>query len=99
MIYELLDWGAENALSRRDLAAITGLTDREVRRLVARERKRGLPIVTNTDRGGFYLPESPEELVRFIRSMRHRAMETVAAANAMERTLLEALGQERIDGW
>lgn len=100
MIYELLDWGAENALSRRDLVAITGLTDREVRRVVARERKRGLPIVTNTERGGgYYLPEGPEELARFIRSLRHRAVETAAAAAAMEATLMEALGQETIGGW
>lgn len=99
MIYELLSWGQENALSRRDLADITGLTDREVRRTVARERKRGLPIVSDPERGGYYLPASPEDLARFIRSMRHRAVETMAAANAMDETLLEALGQQRIGGW
>ena len=40
-IYDLLPVGAEYAISRRQLSAITGIPDRQLRRRIAEERRAG----------------------------------------------------------
>lgn len=97
-ILDLIPVGAENAVSRRDLCAITGLEDRALRQLVHRERKAGHQILTNMESGGYYRPKHSQDTVRFIRSMRRRATETLAVADAVERALMDETGQIRIGG-
>lgn len=97
-ILDLIPVGAENAVSRRDLCAITGLEDRALRQLVHKERKAGHQILTNMESGGYYRPEHSQDTVRFIRSMRRRAAETLAVADAVEAALSEEIGQIRIGG-
>lgn len=97
-ILDLIPVGAENAVSRRDLCAITGLEDRALRQLVHRERKAGHQILTNMESGGYYRPEHSLDTVRFIKSMRRRAAETLAVADAVECSLMNEVGQSRLDG-
>lgn len=40
-VADLLHPGAENAVPRRDLMALTGLSDRELRLMIEAERRRG----------------------------------------------------------
>lgn len=70
----LLLCGAENAISRRDLMALTGYKDRELRLLIEAERRQGIPILSDCV-GGYYLPASEEERQRCVRSLRRRAAE------------------------
>lgn len=99
MIHELLLPGVENAIPKKRLVALTALTDRELRKQVAKERRDGRPILTNTESGGFYLPSCPAETMAFVRSMRRRAKETAAIARAVERTLMQETGQQEMAGW
>ena len=44
-IYRLLSQGASRAVGRRYLANLTGLRERDLRRLIERERRAGIPIL------------------------------------------------------
>lgn len=80
----LLHPGAENAIPRRDLMALTGCTDRELRRMIEAERRLGVPILSDCI-GGYFLPGSQPEKDRCVRSLRRRAKEIEATATAIER--------------
>ena len=71
-IYRLLSQGANRAVGRRYLANLTGLRERDLRRLIEKERRAGIPILSN-DRDGYYLPADAEEVRKFLKSMYHRA--------------------------
>lgn len=91
-IYDILPEGQENAVSRRQLMAMTGLSDRRLRRHIAAERRAGLLILSSTEKGGGYFRHTPgnaEELRRFIISMVNRGAETFAALRAAREALAE----------
>lgn len=97
-LIDLIPIGAANAITKAQLRKITGLNDRAVRFLMHQARMEGKQILTNTKYGGYYFPESPQETVHFIRSMRHRASEVQAVADAVERSLMDEVGQTIIGG-
>ena len=82
MIYELLGRGAENGRRLMELAAITNLPPRTVRRHIQQERHAGAPICTD-NKHGYYLPATEAEREHCVRSMRHRAREIYATAAAI----------------
>lgn len=97
-IFDFVPEGAENAISRQDLMLATGLSDRELRHKVHLERRTGYQILTNCETSGYYRPTNPEDSMRFVRSMRHRAAETSAVADAIEASVMEEIGQTKIGG-
>ena len=82
-IADLLLSGRENALSRRELEAITGLDGRTVRLMIERERRAGIPICAD-NATGYYLPSTEDEKAACVRSLRHRAGEIMKTARAIE---------------
>lgn len=82
-ISDFLSTGQVNAVNLHYLQGITGLPGREIRRMIQRERLRGVPICADNV-AGYYLPANDFEKMRCARSMRHRAAEIDAAANAVE---------------
>ena len=80
-IAALLPHGEQNAVGLKQLAAWTGWDEREVRRAIQRERMAGVPILSGD---GYFLPESEEERIRCVRSLRHRAGQIMAVAAAIE---------------
>lgn len=82
-IAALLLPGACNAVPLRQLATLTGRDERDVRRAIRKERMAGVPILAD-NRSGYFLPGSPEERAGCVRSMRHRAGQILAAADAIE---------------
>lgn len=83
LIADLLLCGAENAISRRDLMALTGYKDRELRLLIEAERRQGIPILSDCV-GGYFLPASEAERQQCVRSLRRRAKEIENTATAIE---------------
>ncbi len=81
-ISRFLAQGQENAVSLRQLEALTGYDGRTVRLMIQRERLKGTPILAD-NQSGYYLPATPEEKDRCVRSMRHRAMEILRTAEAV----------------
>ena len=82
-VSDLLLHGAENAVPRRDLMALTGCTDRELRRLIEAEGRLGTPILSDCI-GGYFLPGDSAERERCVRSLRRRAGEIMETARAIE---------------
>lgn len=83
-ISSLLGVGQGEAIPRRDIERLTGLDGRMVRLIIERERRRGIPIVSD-NKTGYYLASDSSEAHRFARSMRHRAGEILLTADAIER--------------
>lgn len=82
-IADLLLPGAENAVPRRDLMALTGCTDRELRRQIESERRQGIPILSDCLHG-YFLPGDEAERDRCVKSLRRRAGEIIETAAAIE---------------
>ena len=82
-IADLLHPGAGNAIPRRDLMALTGLSDRELRLMIEAERRQGIPILSDNIHG-YFLPGDSAERDRCVRSLRRRAKEIEVTAAAIE---------------
>lgn len=76
----------------RELVAMTGMNERLVRLKIQQERKAGKLILSN-NRDGYFLPECPEDVRRFARSMSRRAAEIAGVARAAEAALAALLTQ------
>ena len=96
-IFSLLQTGAENGVTLRELVALTGMNERLVRLKIQQERKAGKLILSN-NRDGYFLPERPEDVQRFARSMSRRAAEIASIARAAESALADMSGQECLEG-
>lgn len=97
-ISDLLHSGAENGTTLRELVALTGMNERAVRLKIQQERKSGKLILSNS-KDGYFLPENPEDVQRFARSMSRRAAEIAGVARAAESALADMTGQECLEGW
>lgn len=83
MIAEYLRSGQGNAVPLRHLVKLTGFDSRTVRRLIANERRQGVPILSDCTTG-YYLAANDQERAAFVRSMRQRAREILRAADGVE---------------
>ena len=75
--------GSENGLHLQDLVRLTGEDQRTVRKMIHEERRRGVPILSDNI-SGYFLPSSQQEREACVQSLRHRAKEILAAAEAIE---------------
>ena len=82
-IADLLLPGRENAIPRRELERLTGLDGRTVRLMIERERREGSPILAD-NATGYYLPATEHKRAARVYSMRHRAVEILETAKAIE---------------
>ena len=83
-IAALVPIGSSRAISLRRLAEMAGLSERETRRTIQRERLRGIPICSD-NLTGYYLAADDAEREQFVKSMRHRARQILRAARAVEK--------------
>lgn len=76
MISDLLDTGAENARTGREICKLLNITNRELTQKIERERRAGSPICASVSTPyGYYLAASQEEMLSYCRSLHHRAGE------------------------
>lgn len=87
----LLHTGKENAVTARDLAAITGHSIREITAQIARERQAGAVILSSGK--GYFLPASTEEILHFVRAMDSRAKQIFLASKSAKSMLAKVPGQ------
>ena len=94
MVYEILKVGERNALSPNYLRAALGFTsNRAVQKQIEHERKQGKVILSSTQPpGGYYLPETKQEIRRFIRTLENRGSKTLDALNGA-RALLNSFDE------
>ena len=74
MIFELLGYGKDAALTASELSQLTGLPERRVTRLIERERRAGTPICASSGSAckGYYLASTPDELEQYTRALNRR---------------------------
>ena len=82
-VSELLNRGRENAVPLRHLKKLMETDGRTVRLMIQQERLSGMPICAD-NLTGYYLPANEAEKAAFVRSMRHRAVEIMKTAKAIE---------------
>lgn len=94
-IEEYIPFGKENAISRKDLAALTGLGDRTMRRKIARAR-RNHPILNLQDGEGYYRPTIAEylEAKAFYKQEEHRAKMIFWSIFGLRKWLKEVGGED-----
>ena len=101
VISRILCTSKENALTAHEIRRILDLrSERDVTALVERERQQHVPICATCDsaRPGYYLPETPEELEHYNMSLHSRIKNIQKTLAALEMTLDEWTGQQRVDG-
>lgn len=79
--------GRENSISRDKLVSMTGINDRTIRDTIADLRASGVPIISNTQEGGYYLPSTKDEAQEYIESMESRAKKIFISAKATKQWL------------
>ena len=91
MITEHLATGKHNAIKAQDLADMLGCSKREIISTVQMERRQGKPICVNLDRanGGYYLPDTPDDLEHTCNILRKRAGELYATRKPLLKALKE----------
>ena len=85
MIYEILQEGAENATTGREICEKLDLNIRELQAGIRRERKQGRAICASTGHGnkaGYFIPTNQGEMRRYCNSLMHRAGEIFATRKA-----------------
>ncbi len=83
-ISEFLPCGQSNAVPLRQLQTLTNLDGRTIRRMIERERRNGVPILSD-NQTGYFLAENDDERDTFVKSMLHRANEIRLTAAAIEK--------------
>lgn len=99
-ISSVLLQGRENAITGAEIRRILALKDgRDVTVIVERERRGGVPICATCDsnKPGYYMPETPGELETYCRSLRRRIAHVAQTLDAMEKALDDWTGQQRLD--
>lgn len=97
MIYEILKVGEKNALSPDYLRATLGMkSNRAVQKQIEYERRQGKVILSSTQSpGGYFLPESKQEIRRFIKTLENRGSKTLDALDGARKQLEEFKKAER----
>ncbi len=73
------------AVPMRYLKRVLKMDSRAIRQMIERERRSGTAIVSN-NATGYYLAADEHEKSRFVRSMKHRAAQIIATAEAVEQS-------------
>lgn len=81
-IQNVLKHGVENAVSGEYLCAYYGIEDRALRSFLHYARTNGVPVLSSTKHGGYYLPKDQQEAQEFIKAQSNRAKACFASVKA-----------------
>lgn len=88
-IVQLIPVGKANAVTREELHRITGLGDRDIRKLIEAARDEGATIINDSDGKGYYLADDAAQIRRQIITNRNRAMSILRQQKGLKRRLRE----------
>lgn len=88
-IFKYIPHGKENAVTRAQLCRMTGLPDRQNRKLIELAQRRGCIILNDQDGKGYYTTTDPDVLIRYYRQERGRALSTLRKLTPLRRRLRE----------
>lgn len=88
MIYELLDYGRENARPGRELAEFFNCGIRQITGQIEKERREGRPICATMGKDpGYYLAADDAELNDYCDRLKGRALELLKTRQALIKIL------------
>lgn len=90
MLKEMIPFGRENAIPRRDLAEKLSMSDREMRKAIEQTRREGMFIICRPDGRGYYRSNDLGELKAQYDQDKRRALSILARMKEMRRTLKAA---------
>lgn len=96
-ILEYIPYGRENAVKRRYLRELLGVSDRDMRRLLSEARKE-VVILNLQDGEGYYRPTNREELYSYILQEKARAEKILKTINVAVREYNSIEGQTTLIG-
>jgi hypothetical protein len=71
-LLNLIPYGKENAISRKDLSKLTGWDDRRVRDEIKRLMRNGERILSSSSAKGYWRSDDPDEIERFLKESDNR---------------------------
>jgi hypothetical protein len=95
MIVDLLPRGKENAISTEALLQASGATSvRELRKMVANERKAGEIIASSNS--GYFMPADLKEIEEFVRTLDSKARSIMVALQSARKLLKTAVDEDQM---
>lgn len=82
--------GRDHGIKARDLARVTGVTERQLRTLISALREQGIAICA-TPETGYFMAVTPEELSESCKFLHDRAMHSLRRASQMQKISLPDL--------
>lgn len=73
--------GRDKPVSKDTLRALTGFSEREIRRAVEEARRNGVMIVSSARRKGYYIADDPEDWDGFLKELKGRIKTTIETYN------------------
>lgn len=100
-IENMLPKGERNAVPTEKLMKIVGVTsERALRERIAEERKRGAVILSSNKKpGGYFRPESQEEIAVFVRKLEKKGKSTLLAVRSAKKAMGEYDAQMSLDDY
>lgn len=100
-IENMLPKGERNAVPTEKLMRMVGATsERGLREKIAEERKRGAVILSsNKMPGGYFRPESREEIAAFVRKLEKKGKSTLLAVRSAKKAMGEYDAQMSLDDY
>lgn len=87
---DFIGCGKENAVTRRSLCRLTGLSDRAVRETIEQARHEGYIILNDQDGTGYYMTADIDAIERQYRQNQSRALSILHYQKPLRRALKEA---------
>ena len=100
-IENMLPKGERNAVPTEKLLQMVGAaSERALRERIAEERKRGAVILSsNRKPGGYFRPESQEEIAVFVRKLEKKGKSTLLAVRSAKKAMGEYDAQMSLDDY
>lgn len=100
-IENMLPKGEMNAVPTEKLMKLVGATsERTLRERIAEERKRGAVILSSNKKpGGYFRPESREEIAVFVRKLEKKGKSTLLAVRSAKKAMGEYDAQMSLDDY
>ena len=93
-ILDYIGFGKAKAVTRDQLCAYTGLSDRAVRKLIEIERNNGAIIINDGDGDGYYQSDKLEDMLVQYRTNNSRAKSILRQQRHLRRKIMEKCAEK-----
>lgn len=93
-LLSLIPEGRENAISREDLASLTEMDERKIRREIKKLISQGHVILSSSSAKGYWRSDDTAEIERFIQESDHRRSTEAKTIEALRRLVAKRKGED-----